>query len=350
MSYRRITALTALLLILLLSGCGKKTALIPPQKLVPVIINDLRYILDESGVTLKWSYPTKMENGDELGVIETFQIYRAAVPESEFCQGCPVQFEEPVEIDGGRLPASGDIRTASYSEGYLQNGYHYLYKVRSRAGWWYPSSDSNIVSFVWSVPPRVPGGLQLVPGDRTVTLTWHPVLENLEGDLLGQKPVYQVYRKHGNEEFIPLGEPVREPGFTDSGLANERLYSYRVRAVLVNDETVQAGGASQVVSGVPRDLMPPPPPENLVAVAIPAGIKLVWQMVTGEDLAGYRIYRRAMDAAVPELAAEVGPAENQYIDQSMLTGKRWFYTVTSIDTAQQANESLPSAEAVIDLR
>ncbi len=91
MSYRSFTAVTVIVLITLLSGCGRKTALVAPQKLVPVRINDLQYVLDENGVTLKWSYPTKMENGDELQAIESFEIYRGAIPEEEFCQGCPVQ-------------------------------------------------------------------------------------------------------------------------------------------------------------------------------------------------------------------------------------------------------------------
>lgn len=154
MNYRSLAALTVLVFMPLLYGCGKKTSLVPPRKLVPVAITDLRYTLDEKGVSLKWSYPTKMENGDKLQAVESFEVFRAAVPEDEFCQGCPIEFEEPVEIDGGRLPPSGELKTASYTEGYLQKGFHYFYKVRSRAGWWYPSADSNTVSFVWRESPE----------------------------------------------------------------------------------------------------------------------------------------------------------------------------------------------------
>ena len=131
MSHRSLTALTVLILLPLLYGCGRKTPLVPPQKLVPVAINDLHYTLDEKGVTLKWSYPAKMENGDKLQAVESFEVFRAAVPEDEFCQGCPIEFEEPVEIDGGRLPTSGELKTASYTEGYLQSGFHYFYALRN---------------------------------------------------------------------------------------------------------------------------------------------------------------------------------------------------------------------------
>ncbi len=156
MNCRSCTTATVFLLITLLAGCGHKTALVPPQKLVPEKINDLRYTLDEKGVTLQWSYPTKMENDDPLRSIESFEVYRAGIPEEEFCQGCPVQFEEPVEIDGEPLGDSGEGRTALYTDTQLKNGYRYVYKVRSRSGWLFSSQDSNIVSFVWTAAPAVP--------------------------------------------------------------------------------------------------------------------------------------------------------------------------------------------------
>jgi len=349
MSCRSYTAVTVILLIMLLPGCGKKTPLLPPQRLVPERINDLRYVLDENGVTLEWSYPTKMENGDSLQAIENFEIYRAVMPEKEFCPGCPVRYEESVEIDAGRLPPSGG-RSAAYKEGYLQNGYRYLYKVRSRAGGWYASGDSNVVSFVRGIPPKAPQRLQIQAGDRSLALSWEPVNETIEGKVLEQPARYRVYRRSGEDEFTVLGEPVQVPEFTDMGLINAKPYSYKVRALAAYGDTLQAGSASQVVSGVPRDLTAPPQPQHLVAAAIPEGVKLVWQAVAGDDLAGYRIYRRQEGPGAPELIAEVGPDRNQYIDQQAGAGRKLFYSVTSFDTAQPANESLPAAEKFIDAR
>ena len=350
MRWHSITAVSVIVLITLLAGCGKKAPLVPPQKLVPVRVNDLRYVLDEFGVTLKWSYPARMENGDALEAVEKFEIYRASVPEKDFCQGCPVQFEDPVEIEAGRLPPAGETRTAAYTEGYLQNGYRYHYMVRSRAGWWYPSADSNVVSFTRGAPPQAPQGLRVEAGDRSLSLSWDPVTETIGGDVLAHPALYQVYRRHGNEDFAALGQPVHEVKLLDGGLINANHYAYKVRALAAYGDTLQAGGASQVISGVPRDLAPPPPPQQLVAVAIPGGVKLAWQAVTGDDLAGYRIYRREDEAVGPVLIAEVGPEQNQYTDRTMDKGRKLFYTVTSFDAAQPPNESLPAAEEFIDLR
>jgi hypothetical protein len=349
-SCRSLTAVIILLALTLLPGCGRKTVLVPPQKLVPVTISDLRYFLDESGVSLKWTYPAKMENGDELHAIESFEVLRAGFPEEEYCQGCPIQFAEPVSVDGGALPATGESRTATYIEADLQDGYRYLYKVRSRAGWWYPSSDSNIISFTWRTPPEIPRGLRLEAWDRTLALSWEPVKENIAGAPLGQVPMYQVYRKSGEAQFIALGEPVQGLKFIDTGLNNDMLYYYRVRTLATFADTLQTGGASQEISGVPLDLAPPAQPRHLVAIETPVGIKLAWQAVSGDDLAGYRIYRREEKSAEPELIAEVGSDQNQYVDQTMNAGGKWFYSVTSFDKAQPPNESLPGTESVIDLQ
>jgi hypothetical protein len=350
MSYRSFTAVSVIVLLTLLSGCGKKTPLVPPQKLVPERINDLRYFLDEQGVTLKWSYPTKMENGDALKAIESFEIYRAVIPQEEFCRGCPVLFEEPVEIDGGYLPASGDIRTAAYTEENLQNGNVYFFKVRSRAGWWYPSGDSNVVSFVRGLAPKAPQGLRVEAGDRSLAISWNQVTENIEGKPLENSALYQIYRRSGNEVYSPLGKPLQEPKFIDAGLLNEVMYTYKVRALVAYGDTLQTGAASQEVSGVPRDLTPPPQPQHLMAVAISDGVKLVWQAVAVDDLNGYRIYRREEKTDGPLLIAEVGPEQNQYIDRSIKHGRKLFYTVTAFDRAQPVNESLPVAEVIVDLR
>jgi hypothetical protein len=349
-SCRSLTAIAIILALTLMPGCGRKTDLVPPQKLVPVAISDLSYSLDENGVTLKWTYPVKMENGDELLAIEGFEVLWAEIAEEEYCKGCPVQFARLDLVSGGNLPATGESRTATYQETDLRDGFRYLFKVRSQAGWWYPSSDSNIVSFSWGSSPNIPLGLKIVAGDRMLTISWEPVKEDISGNTLSQVPAYQVYRKKsGQDQFSALAEPVQGLKFIDTGLNNDMLYSYRVRAIVASADTLQSGGASQEISAIPRDLTAPAQPRHLVAIETPAGVKLVWQAILNDDLAGYRIYRRQEKSAEPELIAEVGSDLNQYIDQDMIAGGKWFYSVTSFDKVQPPNESLPTTEEVVDL-
>jgi len=346
-SLRVLPVVTLFMVVALMPGCGKKSALIPPQQLVPTAINDLRYFLDGNGVSLRWTYPAEMESGDELQAIESFELLKAEIPEKDYCDGCPVRFMEQVEIAGGPLPQSGERKTAAYRDAEMRDGYRYLYKVRSRAGWWFPSSDSNIISFIWRSPPRAPDGLQIASGDSILALSWEAVKEDVAGRSLGQVPVYQVYRKAGDDQFVILGEPVQGLKFIDTDLNNGMLYDYRVRALVTYGKTRQAGGASREISGIPRDLTPPPQPENLVVVATPAGVKLVWQAVLSDDIGGYRIYRRVDKSPVAELIAEVGGGRNQYVDQYMPGGGKWFYSVSSFDKARPPNESLKAAESAV---
>jgi len=109
-----------------------------------------------------------------------------------------------------------------YAEANLQDGYRYLYKVRARAGGWYSSPDSNVVSFVWAAPPEAPQGVLLETGDRKITLAWQPVEENMDGRPLQQEARYQVYRQSGDGDFAALGEPVQDTLFIDDDLENAR--------------------------------------------------------------------------------------------------------------------------------
>jgi hypothetical protein len=336
------------MLVLAMAGCGRKTDLVLPQSLVPVAIKDLRYSLDENGVTLRWSYPYKMETGDELSEIDSFEVHRAAMPVDDYCEGCPVRFDKPIIIDGSVLPESGRKKTARYTEGNLQVGYRYIYKVRSRAKWWYPSRDSNRVTFVWMVPPKQVEGLQIRIGDRVLALNWQPVNKAVDGSVLAEKQVYQVYRSQDDITYKALGEPVADNSFNDVGVENHKRYFYRVRALRGSADMQQAGPASSTVSGVSGDLTPPSAPLHLVAVRVPAGVKLIWQAVADNDLAGYRIYRRYMDSKEPERIGEVPGSQNQFVDMQPVLEDSLYYSVTAFDNAQPANESTGSMEAVVE--
>ena len=342
---RSVAAVCMALLFIGLVGCGRKTDLVLPQSLVPVAIKDLRYGLDENGVTLQWSYPRKMESGDEIAEIDSFEVFRAAMPAGDYCEGCPVRFDGPIVIDGAVLPESGRKKIASYAEGGLQVGYRYIYKVRSRAQWWYPSRDSNPVSFVWLSPPPPVEDLQIKVGDRAITLKWQPVDRAADGSILAEEPVYQIYRSLDNDKYDPLDQPVADNSFADVRVENSKRYFYRVRTLRRTGDMLQGGALSDIVSGVPGDLTPPAPVQHLVAVRVPGGIKLAWQAVPDVDLAGYRIYRWDQDAQEPDLIGEVESSQNQFIDRQPVAAKRWYYSVSSFDTASPANESSPSMEA-----
>ncbi len=328
-------------------GCGVKTNPVPPQQVVPQAITDLRYNLSEKGVVLQWSYPERTVGGGKLGEVLSFELYRAVVSEDGYCPTCPVPYGEPLHVSGGLLPEQGR-REASYESSLLRPGHRYFFKVRSRTGWWSASQDSNIVSFVWQIPPQAPEGLAAEPRDGGVALRWQPVTALIDGSPAPAGLAYQVSRSRGGAGFEPLGNPVSQPEYVDTGLENGKKYFYRVQAVLVQGDTTVSGGMTSDLGVAPVDKTPPATPKGLTTVRVAEGVRIFWQAPTDKDLGGYRIYRRAEGESKATLVGEVNIPYTLFVDgKPPARGDEWAYVVTAVDQSQPANESAPSPEVKV---
>ncbi len=347
--YRTRAGLSLLLALVLaiLAGCGYKDRPVPPQQVVPRPITDLRYQLSEKGVTLSWSYPIETVTGRDLTEISSFELYRAVVPVDSYCDTCPIPFGTPIELPGGVLPGEGR-KTATYEATLLRPGNLYFFKVRSRNGWWAESADSNIVSFLWNIPPRAPAGLKAEAGDHQVTLRWQPVATHLDGSPVTGRVEYQVLRSLGGGSFVPVGKPVSATTFTDTRVRNGRKYFYRVQAVEVYKQGRVGGGFTAPVAATPVDRTPPAPPLGVRAVLTGMGVKVFWQPVNESDLKGYRVYRRLPGDRAPERIGEVEAPNIMFVDRNPpADAARIFYSVSSIDNHTPANESVSSPEVMI---
>ena len=95
-----------------------------------------------------------------------------------------------------------------------------------------------------------------------------------------------------------------------------------------------------------NDVFPPAVPSGLQAVFSGPGqspfIDLVWAPITDSDLAGYNVYRHEVGGEPVKLNSE--PLKTpSYRDDPVSAGKRYLYSVTSIDF--RGNESARSEEA-----
>lgn len=336
-------------LVLLMSGftgCGYKTMPVPPQEIVPKAITDLRYELDEHGVTLTWSYPMETAKGDELTDIYSFKLFRAVVPADKYCDTCPLPFGEPVMLEGGAV-SPGTPKTGVYKATLLRPGHLYFFMVRSASGWWAESADSNIVSFMWDIPPASPRKLNASVAERKVMLSWSPVTELVDGTVIKETVRYQVLRDSGSGAFTPIGDLQPATEYVDDQVANGRTYRYKVQAVTMYEKGQVGGGVSPVVEAVPVDQTPPPVPEGVQGIRTMAGVKIVWERVEAPDLKGYRIYRKISADEQPVLVGEVNSSTTLFDDKNLPESDQWYYTVTSVDTSEAANESKPSREVEV---
>ena len=346
--YHNLFVLAAVVALLLagLSGCGYKTRPVPPQEIVPKPIVDLRYELNERGVTLYWTYPSETIKGDKLTDISMFNLYRAVVPAESYCDTCPIPFREPVQVPGGAVP-SGTLKTATYNATLLRPGHLFFFKVRSQSGWWAESGDSNIISFMWNMPPGIPEEPSAVAGDAKVTLSWKPVSTHMDGTDI-QVPVrYQVFRSQGGGPFVALGDLQDGLEYVDATVNNSVNYGYKVQAVTMYEKGQVGGRSSDTVEVAPVDRTPPPVPVDVRAVSTAAGVKVIWSPVKDGGVRGYKVYRRTAGADKAVLAGEVNVHYTLYADSAAPESGEIFYSVTSFDDASPANESKPSAEAMV---
>lgn len=341
-----LAVLLGLLMVAMLNGCGYKTTPVPPQEIVPKPITDLHYELDEKGVTLTWTYPSETVKGESLSEISTFQLYRAVMPPDQYCDSCPVPFGEPLTIPGGAV-ASGKPRQAVYKTTLLRPGNLFFFKVRSRTGWWAESEDSNIVSFIWNIPPAAPPNLAAQAGDSRIRLSWSPVTAHMDGSPIRESVRYRIFRSQGGGQFAPLGDLLEATEYVDTGVVNGRKYQYRVQAVTMYEKGEVGGGTTPPVEAVPVDMTAPPAPVGVNAVMTSAGVKVVWDPVPHGEVRGYRVYRRVPGERQPVRIGEVAAPTTIFDDRTLPAAGKWFYSVSSIDGASPANESPASAEVEV---
>ncbi len=337
---RKVFWLVLLALLVLLFACGKKTKPVPPNTVLPAATNDLAYHLDEKGVTLSWSYPTRTVSGERLPYrIDSFDLFRAVVPLDKECDGCPIPYGEPITVKADGIK-EGKI---SYKETLLRPKHRYVYRVQSRAGWFVTSERSNTVSLIWDTPLAAPTDLTVEEGDRRLTLTWQAPSSLIDGTAVSGSIRYRVYRATDGENFLPLGSEMDEESYTDKKVLNGKTYTYKVRGIRLFDGTKAAGMASMTQEGVPRDIVAPAAPQFVTVLQVEDGVRILWETLPDADLAGFRIYRRAAGSSTPELLGQVGGASLSFTDSSRPSGVM-YYSVSAFDRARPTNESPRSEE------
>ncbi|MBU0968599.1 MAG: hypothetical protein KKA54_19720 [Proteobacteria bacterium] len=329
-------------LLLVLAGCGRKTLPIPPQAVIPVPITDLSRTLDDQGVILNWTYPSFAESGEKIDNIRTFTLYKSEAAAEDFCPDCPVEYDLVITLSAEGVQPGAKL---TYRDTALKKDYHYTYKVVSGSGWNIASDDSNKVSFRWETPLPPPIGLTLQVADRRLILSWQPVMALYDGSPISEPVRYQVYRSNKGREFAEIGQPVDGHSYIDQELTNGRKYFYRVRALRTLDDTELPGAPSEVIAGMALDVIAPVPPEKFTIVATGDGVKILWENIAQQGVAGFRIYRREGGDKEMVMVGEADRSSFSYTDRNLPPGKATlYYAVTAIDDAVPPNESAFSRE------
>lgn len=328
----------------LAGGCGYKTEPVPPDSIVPKAIEDLRYSVSEKGVSLTWTFPKETIRGTDITDISTFDVYRAVVPLNDYCPTCPIPFSEAIQVAGGVVDPE-ETRKGTYETALLRSGHKYFFKVNARTSWWAASPDSNVVSFVWHIPAKAPEAVTVKAADSSAMLSWQPVTQLMDGEVISYPLLYQVQRSKDNKSFANVGTANAETQFVDKGLQNGKTYYYKIQSILQVDGNPVSGGLSKAVTVTAVDQTPPAPPTGVTVVRAGGGVKVFWDKSQETDVKGYRVYRRSGDEKSVKLIGEVSGVYTIFEDTNVSETGSYFYTVTAYDKMDPPNESDKSQEA-----
>jgi hypothetical protein len=225
--------------------------------LVPVAerITSLRATPTESAIELTWEGPTRTADGEPLGVISEYRVYRGEIePSTEALSKdlSQVKWKSPLAL-GGHSTAT------EYRDTNFDFGKTYVYTVRTvTLAEDNPVESSDSLPVVITpqdvYPPGVPLGLVAVvivaeaTREPEVDLSWSI---NPETDLGG----YRVYR---SEQQETRGQPITpdlllSPAYRDTSVHADHRYWYVVTAV------DRAGNESAASAPVAVDVTQPSP-------------------------------------------------------------------------------------------
>lgn len=346
-----------LAIVLLTSGCGRKTRPVPPQTILPEKISTLAYQADETGVTLTWNWPVRSEQGGKIRKLSHFLIEKAGYPRNDFCRECPIRYERHFTVEGGQIPTEKKNRQVQFQDHELKPGYHYIYRVSSSMGWNVISEPSEPIDFAWETPLAAPERVAAIAGDTLIHIKWHAVSRDIEDFPVTGNVQYLVYRSSEEDNYSPVTDLISSTEFDDRRVSNGLVYRYKIMAIRENGGL---GRFSEIIAVKPADMTPPPTPGGLKAIQTSDGVSLIWDPVVMGDLAGYKIFRRKsfqppkpeqktveQDLEYKEIGSVLSPAIS-FTDHNLPKDiEAWHYAVSSFDMAEPPNLSPLSWEVKI---
>lgn len=290
-----------------LAACGYVGDPKPPTLDIPSRVTDLRAIQYGGRIMVEFTLPPLTTEGLTLTGVRSIELRAAA-------EGMERTFNVPPK-DAGAFEyefAAGEWTGKRVTLTARAAG------PKGKTSEW---SDAAVVSA--GPPLGVPVNVAVENAPRGVRLTWQ-----------GAGPGYRILRTTGDQPPSPAGESSK-PEYVDGVAEIGMRYRYFVQTV---DGETRQSEISSAVEITPRDAFPPAVPGGVSAVAGVDSIELAWERNTEDDFAGYNIYRTVDSGTFEKLA---GPIEAPtYSDRAIEAGKRFSYSVTSVDST--GNESLRS--------
>lgn len=246
MVVRNMVILLAVLGMAIVSACGRKGALVPPEALVPAAVGSLDVRQQGGDLLVSWSAPTREQGGRPLRDLAGFQLLRRQLlPGEADCSACPEAWRPLAGVD---LEMPRNVEPAAglffYRDKEVAPAIPTQYRVvaRSASGGVSRPADTPMRRF-HPAPPSPSLKVSLAPTAIALEPAARP-----GGN--GEPAGFNIYRRSAGAGWSPLPinlSPVSGPAWEDRQVEFGSSYSYRATTLLrVGGELVESTPSPEV--------------------------------------------------------------------------------------------------------
>ncbi|QUI20897.1 hypothetical protein HZI73_00600 [Vallitalea pronyensis] len=221
------------------------------------------------------------------------------------------------------------VTNTTYTDTNLINGTNYYYVI-SAVNTTGESADSNeITGQPTIVKPNTPINIDVLVGDKVVTLTWHDMI-NAESYIIKRSTT-----KGG--PYTLVADQITTNTYTDANLSNATPYYYIIIAKNSVGES-QPSNEIEAIAGVQR-------PTNVIIQKVDTGIRLSWNLVN--DASSYKV-KRSETLEGPYTVIQDNITGTDYTDTTIQNNKIYYYVLSAVNYLGESPDTKPISVYVQD--
>ncbi len=311
---------------LYMTGCGYVGEPLYPALNIPKATSDLRAVERGTNIDVNFTIPPLTTEGllvKQIGGVE-LRIGPNVIAPFQLAQWVNSATRIAVPVSGKTGPVHVKVPVQPFV------GQDVIVGVRSVGGKGRASEWSNLVTLTVRPPVATPVNFTPVLEEKGVLLKW-------EAPGVGS---FRIFRRAPSEPHPSQLGTAAATQYLDATAEFGAHYEYWVEGVQGEAESELTGP----LAVTPEDKFAPAVPVGLVASAGLGTIELAWERNTEPDFKGYRVYRRMSDGSLEKLGELIEAPS--FSDNKIEAGKRYGYSISSVDLSGNESEKSPAVEIV----